>query len=81
MQHPTGLTRRANAFLRHLIVEAAWIAVRKDPDLLSCYLRLGRRMRKTKAIIRISRKLLNRIRCVWIRRTPYIIAASEQNRE
>lgn len=78
---PTGLTARANSFLRARLVESAWVAVRKDPDLLAAFLRLGQRMRKTSAIIRITRKLLNRIRCVWLRRTPYLIAGAGKDEE
>ena len=78
---PTGLTARANPFLRARQIESAWVAVRKDPDLLGSYLRLSRKMRKTSAIVRIAHRLLNRIRCVWLRRTPYIVAGSAEKGE
>ncbi len=68
-----GLTPRRNRYLKHLIIESAWIAVRKDPRLLEAYAQLSQRMKKTDAIIRISRKLLNRIRYVWEKQTPYKI--------
>ena len=68
----TGLTPRKNKYLKHLIIEASWMAIRKDPHLLECYSQLIRRMRKTDAIVRIARKLLNRIRYVWKNQTAYL---------
>lgn len=66
-----GLTNRRNRFLRYLIIEAAWIAVRKDPALLLAFNELTKRMKKQDAIIRIARKLLNRIRYVWKNQQMY----------
>ena len=68
-----GLTPRRNKYLKHLIIEAAWVAVCKDPGLLKTFSSLITRMPKTDAIIRIARKLLNRIRYVWKNQTPYKI--------
>ena len=67
----TGLTPRRNRYLRHLIIEAAWIAARRDPALLKSFTELIKRMKKSNAIIRIARKLLNRIRYVWKNETTY----------
>jgi len=66
-----GLTPRRNKYLKHLIIESAWVAARKDPELLQAFSLLIKRMPKTDAIIRIARKLLNRIRYVWKNQTPY----------
>jgi transposase len=71
----TGLNPRRNRYLRHLIIEAAWIAVRHDPALLKSYTNLTKRMKNSKAIIRIARKLLNRIRFVWKQQQEYKCAA------
>jgi transposase len=70
-QNITGITRRRNTFLKALIIESSWIAVRKDPALIQAFERLSRRMPKNKAIIRIARKLLNRIRYVLKNQRPY----------
>ena len=67
----TGLTSRRNRYLRHLIIEAAWVAARRDPALLKSFSELSKRMKKSNAIIRIARKLLNRIRFVWNNETRY----------
>ena len=57
----TGVSPRRNANLRVLLIESSWVAVRKDPALLMSFNQLSKRMPKNKAIIRIARKLLNRI--------------------
>lgn len=67
----TGLSHRSNPFLRHILIECAWVAVRQDPALLWTFQTLSARMPKQQAIIRIARKLLNRIRYVLIHETPY----------
>jgi len=72
-----GMTKRQSSYLRSLLIEAAWIAVRRDPALTLKYSELSRRMPKNKAIIRIAKKLLSRIRYVWINQSPYIPAIVE----
>lgn len=67
----TGITKRKNLFLRTLILECSWIAVRNDTALTQSFEKLSHRMTKNKAIIRIARKLLNRIRFVLIHQQPY----------
>lgn len=56
-----GLTFQFNRYLRQLLVESAWIAVRNDPALTLCFENYIKRMCKQKAIIKIARKLINRI--------------------
>jgi transposase len=63
-----------NRFLRQLLIEAAWVAVRKDPALTYSYHNYIRRMSKQEAIIRIAKKLLSRINYVWINKKPYVIS-------
>lgn len=55
------ITRRCNARLRHAIIESSWIATRNDPAMSATYSALIRRMPGCKAIIRVARKLANRI--------------------
>lgn len=66
------LTSRRNKYLRHILIEAAWVAVRKDPALTMAFNKLTRRMIPQKAICRIAKKLLNRIRYVWKNKQPYV---------
>jgi len=66
-----GLTKRANTYLKHIIIEASWIAVKKDPVLMNAFNSLIKRMNKQRAIIRIARKMLARIRFVLVNQQPY----------
>lgn len=66
-----GLTIRKNKYLRYLLIESSWIAIKHDEALLQYYSQLVKRMKKTRAIISVARKLLNRIRHVWITSEAY----------
>lgn len=68
------ITHRGNNFLRSAIVESAWIAARRDMSLNKSYHDYCNRMEPNKAIIRIARKLLNRIRFVLKNNQPYVYA-------
>lgn len=71
-QKDLGLTYRYLHYLRSPIIEAAWVAVRKDPALLAFYGEITKRMSKTAAIIKVAKKLLNRIMHVWKNQTTYV---------
>ena len=68
----TGLTHRRNPYLRYLMIEAAWTAIRTDPALTLAFVTLSKRMKKTEAIVRIARKLTNRARFVLKTGQPYV---------
>ena len=55
------MTYRGNKWLRTLLFESAWTAARIDPALHLAYLKHCKRMKSNNAIVRIARKLLNRI--------------------
>ncbi len=59
------ITRRSNVHLRTILVQCAWRAAKIDPTLMMNYDKLCRKMKANKAIIRIAKKLLNRVRYVW----------------
>lgn len=65
------ITKRGNQHLKMILIECAWVAIRKDPALLQCYKELLPRMNGNKAIIRIARRLLRRIRHVLINKEVY----------
>jgi transposase len=69
-----GISQRRSAYLRNMIIESAWVAVRNDPALLLYFNDLCKNkfMDKSKAIIRVAKKLLNRIMTVWSKQTPYV---------
>lgn len=66
-----GLTNRRNRYLRYMLIESSWIAIKKDPELYASYRKYVSRMKPQEAIIRIAKKLLKRIYCVWKERRPY----------
>ena len=66
-----SITPRRNTQLRTAIVEASWVAIKRDSSLLTSYEQYCKRMKGSKAIIKIARKLLSRIRYVMINETPY----------
>jgi len=70
----TGITCRRNPYLRGLIIESAWVAAKKDPAMIMAFNQLCKRMPRNQAIVRIARKLLNRIRYVLIHQVPYVPA-------
>ena len=67
-----GISFRQNKFLRPILIEAAWRAVREDPAMTFKYKELTKRMKPQDAIIRIARKLLQRVRHLWLKQEEYI---------
>jgi transposase len=65
------ITIRKHAMLRCLIIESAWIAIRKDPVMTMAYEEYRKRMNGNKAIVKIARKLVNRIFFVLKRKQKY----------
>jgi transposase len=76
-EHVGGITQRRHSQLRWLLIEASWIAIRKDPALMMAFDQYCKRMRKTRAIVKIARKLLNRIRYVLRNQIEYVPAVLE----
>ena len=66
------ITIRKHAMLRSYIVEAAWKAVRCDPAITMVYQQYCKRMHPNKAIVKIARKLVNRIFFVLKRKQEYV---------
>jgi len=65
------MVHRGRKELKIMLIESSWEAVRNDPAMMAKFHELIKRMPKNKAIIRIARKLLNRIRRVLITREKY----------
>jgi transposase len=66
------MTFRGNKALKSLLIESAWTAARSDPALIQSYLGYIRRMEPNKAIVRIARKVLNRMYYVLKNKTEYV---------
>ncbi|OFY71467.1 MAG: hypothetical protein A2Y71_02570 [Bacteroidetes bacterium RBG_13_42_15] len=67
-----GITFRCNTFLRTLLIESSWQAIRMDPALMHYYHKHVINSKGHKVIIKVARKLLNRIRYVMKNRKPYL---------
>jgi transposase len=52
------ISRQGSTRLRHMLVEAAWKAVRKDPVIKEYYIKLSERIGKRNAIVAVARKLV-----------------------
>lgn len=72
-----GLSNQQNKFLRNMLIESSWVAVRKDPAMTMAFGNLTKRMSKQEAIIRIAKKMLSRIKYVWQHQTDYVYAVVE----
>ena len=80
-EHSTGQTERkgritgmGSGFIRHILVENAWIAIRKDPALLSKFSRVWRSSgSKKKAIVAVARTLIVRLRACMLSGRPYTV--------
>ena len=65
------MTYRGHRELRMMLVESAWVAIGTDPAMELAYQEYKKRMIAQKAIIKIARKLLSRVRYVLLHEMPY----------
>ena len=68
-----NITNRGSKHLKKYLIEASWIAISKDPELMAAFNLLCNRMTKNRAIIRIAKKMLSRIKAVLNSEQPYKI--------
>jgi len=68
----TGISRRRHKTLRSALVESAWQLIRRDAAMFNHYKELTKRMKSQKAIIRITRKLLRRMRAIMLSKKVYV---------
>jgi len=66
-----GLTKRRNKHIQEMLIEASWVAIKKDLVLLNDFTKFSKRMKKQEAIIKIAKKLLNRVKAVWLNNIEY----------
>ncbi len=75
-----GITPRCNALLRSYLVEAAWVALRKDPGMQAYYRsHVGKNVKSV--IIKIAHKLCCRILSVIKNGEPYQINYQKQKQQ
>lgn len=56
------ISRQGRAVLRKILVEAAWVAITKDPCLQKIYERISHKSGGKRAIVGVARRLVGRIR-------------------
>lgn len=66
-----NMTKRSNKNLKTYIIEASWVAIRKDPAMTYLFNQYCKRMEKNKAIIRIAKRLTNRIKYILEHQKAY----------
>jgi transposase len=71
-----GNTKRGNVYLKYIIIEVSWMCIRYDSSLLLAYKSAVRTSDKNKAIVKVARKLLNRVRFVLKNKTNYQVMMS-----
>ena len=85
-EHSTGdkenrgsITRIGDSRLRNKLVQCAWVAINKDPELRAFYRRIYERQPKKlaarKAIVAVARKLTTRMYAVLKEQRPFVIRA------
>ena len=83
-EHSTGdkenrgaITRIGDSRLRNKLIQSAWTAIRKDPELRAFYRRIYQRHPKKvaarKAIVAVARKLTTRMYAVLKQQRPFVI--------
>lgn len=72
-----SISKRGNPILKTMLIECAWTVVKKDPALLLYYKQQLPKMNANKAIIKVARKLANRIRYVLKEQKEYVIGTVE----
>lgn len=74
------ISRQGNPILRGLLMEAAWVAIQKDPDLKQIFQRIAKSRGKKRAIVGIARRLAGRIRsCVLTGELYQIKSVQKEN--
>jgi transposase len=85
-EHSTGdkenrgpITRIGDSRLRNKLIQCAWVAINKDPELRAFYRRIYERQPKKvaarKAIVAVARKLTTRMYAVLKEQRPFVIRA------
>ena len=83
-EHSTGdkqnrgsITRSGDSRLRNKLIQSAWVAINKDPELRafyrSVYQRQPKKLAARKAIVAVARKLTTRIYAVLKQQRPFVL--------
>ncbi len=68
------ITGMGSGFIRGVLIENSWVAVKRDPVLLAKFSRIWRSSgSKKKAIVAVARTLIVRLRACVVSGTPYVM--------
>jgi len=73
-----SISRQGKSLLRKILIEAAWIAITKDPSLKDVFDRLSSSRGKKRAIVAVARRLAGRIRSCVLTGTLYEIKSTQE---
>jgi transposase len=77
-----SITKGGDRRLRCMMIQGAWVAIRKDPELREFYLRVAsnhpRNTASRTAIVAVARKLATRMHCVLRERREYTVRSGQQ---
>ena len=61
-----SISRQGRPILRKILIEAAWVAIKKDNNLLSIFEIIKKKVGAKRAIVGVARRLIGRIRaCIF----------------
>ena len=67
-----GITPRSKGLIRSYLIEAAWVAIRRDPEMQAYYRKhFGKNIKNI--IIKVAHKMVKRILSVIKNETPYVV--------
>lgn len=76
-QNRGPITRSGDSRLRNKLIQSAWVAINKDPELRafyrSVYQRQPKKLAARKAIVAVARKLTTRIYAVLKQQRPFVV--------
>lgn len=67
------ITRQGKALIRRILIQVAWKAIKRDPQLANKFEKIKVRAGKKRAIVAIARMILSRIRSCIKSKRPYLV--------
>lgn len=78
-----SITHVGDSRLRNKLIQSAWVAIKKDPELREFYERIYKRhpqkLAARKAIVAVARKLTTRIHAILKHQRPYVLRPDSSN--
>jgi transposase len=72
-KHLGSISKQGNSQLRKILIQASWVAIKKDQELNEIYQRIANRSTSTNAIVAVARRLIGRIRACFKNKCLYKI--------